>query len=65
MAPVNIRWNTGMTVAALLLVTGGVLVVMAGEPGTPLHTVGFGILVMASVVYMGARIWMLTRKQKR
>jgi len=64
MAPVNIRWNTGMTVAALLLVTGGVLVVMGGAPGTPLHTAGFGILVLASAVYMGARIWMLTRKQK-
>ena len=65
MAPISVRWNAGMTVATLLLVTGSVLMVQADAPGTPLHTAAFGILVLASVVYLGARIWMMTRRDKR
>ena len=54
-----------MTVAVLLLIAGGVLVVLAEDINSTLYRVGFGILVLASVVYFGARIWMMTRKKDR
>ena len=63
MAPVTVRWNLGMTVATLLLVAGAVLLALADNMGTPLYQAGMGILALASAVYLGARIWMMTRKQ--
>ncbi|MHC5115303.1 MAG: hypothetical protein ACYTGP_12845 [Planctomycetota bacterium] len=65
MAPVTVRWNRGMTVAVLLLVAGGVLVALAEDINSTLYRVGFGILVLASAVYFGSRIWMMTRKKDR
>ena len=52
-----------MTVATVLLVVGGVLVLSVDEMGSPLYQAAIGILALASVVYLGARIWMMTRKQ--
>jgi hypothetical protein len=49
----------------LLLLTGGVLVLLAEDMGSPLYAVGVGILALASAVYLGARIWMTVRKQDR
>ena len=65
MAPVTVRWNVGMTVATLLLITGGTLVVLAEDMKSPLWRAGVGILTLASVVYLGARIWMMVKKNPR
>ncbi len=54
-----------MTVAALLLVIGAFLLVSADDLGSPLYVTGMGILALASVTYLGARIWMMTRKNDR
>jgi len=54
-----------MTVATVLLITGALVVVLAEDQTSPLYPVGVGILALASIVYLGARIWMLTRKSDR
>ncbi len=65
MALVTVRWNSGMTVATVLLITGALVVVLAEDQTSPLYPVGVGILALASIVYLVARIWMLTRKSDR
>jgi len=65
MGLMRIRWNAGMTVATLLLLVGGAVLLSADDMGSPLYRAGVGILASASVVYLGARIWMMTRKKDR
>ncbi len=65
MAGFTVRWNMGMTVATALLVVGGGAVIVSAGPGDPLWTAGIGIVTLAAVSYLGARIWMVVRKRDR
>jgi len=58
----HVQWNFGMTAAVMLLVTGALMVVLGAE-GTTLHTVGFGIVVLALAVYLGVRVRMLVGRR--
>jgi len=49
----------------LLLAAGGGLVIASDGLGDPLYAVGVGILGLSAAVYLGARIWMITRKRDR
>ncbi len=60
----TLNWNHGMTVAVILLAIGGAVFLQKGEISDPLHKVGLGIIALSAVVYLGARIWMLTRGRK-
>ena len=53
-----------MTAGVILLVAGGAVVLASVGLGDPLFLVGVGILVLSSAVYLGARIWMITRKRE-
>ncbi len=64
MANFTLSWNHGMTLAAVLLVVGAALIIQA-DTGSRLHTIAFGILIAAAVVYLGARIWMVMRGTRR
>ncbi len=65
MAAWKLNWNVGMTLAVVLLVAGGVLVFVSRGPGDALFPYGVGILTLASLVYLGSRIWMLVRSRGR
>ena len=54
-----------MTVATVLLVAGGGVVIASDGGGDPLYALGVGILCLAAVVYLGARIWMLVKRRDR
>lgn len=54
-----------MTAGVVLLVVGGGVVIASDGLGDPLYLVGVGILVTAAAVYLGARIWMMSRKRDR
>ena len=57
MGIVSYRWNHGMTAAVVLLLIGGGM--MFGAPrGSPLQTVGLGIVIVASLMQLLARVWM-------
>ena len=64
MARFGFDWHPGMTAAVILLVVGAVMM-FAGDSGTPLHIVGFGIVLLAAVVQLGTRIWMTIRNHRR
>ena len=63
MASWTVSWNAGMTVAVILLVVGGGVVIASDGLGDPLYLWGVGILGLSAAVYLGARIWMITRKR--
>ena len=56
--------TTGMIAGVVLLVAGGAVVLLAPE-GSPLHAVGLGIVVLAMVVYLAARVTSLVRDRHR
>ena len=62
--PWTFRTNAGMAAAAVLLVAGGAMFLAAGDEDTTLRTVGFGLIVASSVVYIGARVVMLVRERR-
>ena len=64
LARLGLNWHPGMTAAVLLLVVGAALM-FAGPSGSPLHTVGFGIVLLAAVVQLGTRIWMTIRDHRK
>ncbi len=64
MAPVEVRWNTGLTLAVVLLVVGGALL-LAAPAGSPLYSTGMGIVLVSSAVYLGSRIHMLWNDRKK
>lgn len=57
--------NPGMVAAMVLLAAGGALYVLAREEDEALRTAGFGLVVAASVVYLAARIAMMTKGRDR
>jgi len=61
----TVSWNAGMTAAVVLLIVGGGVVIVSSGPGDPLYLLGVGILALSAAVYLGARIWMITRKRDR
>ncbi len=60
----RVKVNAGMWVALGLLAVGAPLMFLEGHVDVReglLHTAGFGILILSSVVYLAARVWMLMR----
>lgn len=57
-------WNGGMVLAAVLLVAGGALMVLPGDDRPALHTAGMGIVILAGVVYLVARVAMILRERR-
>lgn len=53
-----------MAAAAVLLVLGGILMLGPGEGNDLLHDAGFGLIVLAGIVYLGARIASLVRERR-
>ena len=64
MAPVEVRWHIGLTLAVVLLVVGGALLVLA-PAGSPLHAAGVGIVIVSSAIYLGTRVRMLWNDRKK
>ena len=59
------RVNAGMVASAVLLVAGGGQF-LAAEPEAELQrTLGLGLVIAASAIYMGARIVMIVRERRR
>lgn len=57
--------NRGMLVAAVLLVAGGALMLLAPQESEMLRTTGLGIVVLSGVVYLVARVHMMLKERRR
>jgi hypothetical protein len=59
------QWNAGMVVATVLLVAGGSLMVLPGDDQRLLHALGMGIVILAGLVYLAARVAMILKERRR
>lgn len=64
MLPWKFSWNAGTLLAAVLLVTGGALMLAAPEDRPELHTAGLGIVILAGAVHLVSRIVMLVKERR-
>lgn len=65
LGPYTVRANAGMFVAAGLLVVGAALYLGAPDDREGLSLLGLGLLVLSSIVYLGARVVMMVGDRVR